>query len=137
MGAWIETLDYTDFVRTLVVAPYVGAWIETFALSMSIKLSSVAPYVGAWIETILTFSVKRPSIVAPYVGAWIETSLCIRLSLSVMSHPMWVRGLKHPCQIKKSLTPQVAPYVGAWIETYFFYNRIELLQSRTLCGCVD
>ena len=53
-----------------------------------------------------------------------------------MSHPMWVRGLKH---FKTSITrhpTKVAPYVGAWIET----NSKELAQyqhGRTLCGCVD
>ena len=34
--------------------------------------------------------------VAPHVGAWIETlGLTICLPNSFMSHPMWVRGLKH------------------------------------------
>ena len=32
--------------------------------------------------------------VAPYVGAWIETNLLRSESVLVLSHPMWVRGLK-------------------------------------------
>ena len=35
-----------------------------------------------------------------------------------MSHPMWVRGLKH---LETSIAwneTEVAPYVGAWIETF-------------------
>ena len=37
----------------------------------------------------------RGTRVAPYVGAWIETSLNSLRLVSNMSHPMWVRGLKH------------------------------------------
>ena len=33
--------------------------------------------------------------VAPHVGAWIETSSNRMLWLHTLSHPMWVRGLKH------------------------------------------
>ena len=32
------------------------------------------------------------------------------------SHPMWVRGLKH-YDTQQSAQTDVAPYVGAWIET--------------------
>ena len=34
-----------------------------------------------------------------------------------MSHPTWVRGLKHVKMNKAPLASSVAPYVGAWIET--------------------
>ena len=34
-----------------------------------------------------------------------------------MSHPMWVRGLKHECFCELIGASDVAPYVGAWIET--------------------
>ena len=58
--------------------------------------------------------------VAPYVGAWIETKIGIYNEISFMSHPTWVRGLKHPgIKNRKKLT-NVAPYVGAWIETKDF-----------------
>ena len=33
-----------------------------------------------------------------------------------LSHPMWVRGLKHTIARFVPMT-EVAPYVGAWIET--------------------
>ena len=52
--------------------------------------------------------------VAPYVGAWIETSNAWQSSNRVLSHPMWVRGLK----------PLLA------------YQKI-CQDCRTLCGCVD
>ena len=32
--------------------------------------------------------------VAPRVGAWIETQGVATLAASMMSHPVWVRGLK-------------------------------------------
>ena len=34
-----------------------------------------------------------------------------------MSHPMWVRGLKHAIILHANNKTCVAPYVGAWIET--------------------
>ena len=34
-----------------------------------------------------------------------------------VSHPMWVRGLKHSRIYIIQLGEHVAPYVGAWIET--------------------
>ena len=55
-------------------------------------------------------------IVAPYVGAWIETNIVAAVI------PYFFK---------------VAPYVGAWIETKCRVCVLELLQSRTLCGCVD
>ena len=55
-----------------------------------------------------------------------------------MSHPVWVRGLKH-CQLCQDLRPSVvAPRVGAWIETpILFWKWIDPRSSRTPCGCVD
>ena len=34
-----------------------------------------------------------------------------------MSHPSWVRGLKHAVPVHKQEVQKVAPLVGAWIET--------------------
>ena len=121
------------------VAPYVGAWIETYYRSqsyhlrmshpmwvrglklcltlMSLSIILVAPYVGAWIETIYVPCGKCPACVAPYVGAWIETSQCLINTCLMMSHPMWVRGLKLIEKQLIELSSCVAPYVGAWIET--------------------
>ena len=41
-----------------------------------------------------------------------------------MSHPVWVRGLKHLIQIRKYGAHGVAPRVGAWIETVGIYTGI-------------
>ena len=72
MGAWIETTDsdVPNFVD--YVAPRVGAWIETLADGWSVKDVGVAPRVGAWIETYgFLFGLDE-----------------------MVSHPVWVRGLK-------------------------------------------
>ena len=54
----------------------------------------VAPHVGAWIETDVILRKQVRTKVAPHVGAWIETPTRTRRRRKVMSHPMWVRGLK-------------------------------------------
>ena len=54
-----------------------------------------------------------------------------------MSHPMWVRGLKHQEPTERVDAVWVAPYVGAWIETQKVIPNLKNHESRTLCGCVD
>ena len=54
-----------------------------------------------------------------------------------MSHPVWVRGLKHPWQVRGSRGSGVAPRVGAWIETQHSFNTDQHTLGRTPCGCVD
>ena len=73
MGAWIETFGPATATAFLEVAPRVGAWIETFVQKNSFIFNKVAPRVGAWIET-------RPAGHRPLYA--------------VLSHPVWVRGLK-------------------------------------------
>ena len=52
------------------------------------------------------------------MGAWIETLiLCVGLNVR-MSHPTWVRGLKHVVYYTLLDKFAVAPHVGAWIETF-------------------
>ena len=115
MGAWIETRAGVDELPIIEVAPYVGAWIETHVLFRASRQEAVAPYVGAWIETILYGLSTSDAPVAPYVGAWIETRLFSPWAVMlVVSHPMWVRGLKRTHQVETCR-----------------------LHRRTLCGCVD
>ena len=54
-----------------------------------------------------------------------------------MSHPTWVRGLKHHRLVHGAVLVLVAPYVGAWIETYCEEVQVTEFHSRTLRGCVD
>ena len=81
-----------------------------------IRVNSVAPHVGAWIETLKALKTSVGFAVAPHVGAWIETVRAPDLPELIMSHPMWVRGLK-PRLCRKETNLFVAPHVGAWIET--------------------
>ena len=56
------------------------------------------------------------------MGAWIETYNLLYILMAILSHPMWVRGLKLlRLNVRKSAL-QVAPHVGAWIETPLFYT---------------
>ena len=76
-----------------------------------------------------------------------------------MSHPVWVRGLKHAISVPDICLRKVAPRVGAWIETHPIGEPAEEVRrshpvwvrglklshsrqtqrgrSRTPCGCVD
>ena len=99
------------------------------------------------------------TLVAPRVGAWIETSARLVFVIVLMSHPVWVRGLKRgkntALREVKSVAPRVgawietsslaavdalshvAPRVGAWIETLNGKTNRLIRISRTPCGCVD
>ena len=51
---------------------------------------------------------------------WVRgLKLLLRVFANVflMSHPMWVRGLKQSKALQSQIPPCVAPHVGAWIET--------------------
>ena len=91
-----------------------GAWIETQWENEQANTYNVAPRVGAWIETYLAVWCGFDCSVAPRVGAWIETQDVATLAASMMSHPVWVRGLKHHFIAQAALNP-----------------------GRTPCGCVD
>ena len=52
------------------------------------------------------------------------------------SHPSWVCGLKHLCDVEKR-PAGVTPFVGVWIETYRQKNMLKTDTSHTLRGCVD
>ena len=57
--------------------------------------------------------------------------------LQLLSHPMWVRGLKHFLNGSIMLLDNVAPHVGAWIETSDKKHLTAMQYNRTPCGCVD
>ena len=115
---WVRGLKLSCRVLThhqAHVASYVGAWIETKRNTRNNCKTGVASYVGAWIETNnITLTITSISV-ASYVGAWIETTVCHAIRPMSVSHPMWVRGLKHRLRL------------GIW----------KLKGSRILCGCVD
>ena len=72
-------------------------WVRGLKRQRSVSLgerNGVASYVGAWIETCYGRFGVLHALVASYVGAWIETRSWLIIVLLMMSHPMWVRGLK-------------------------------------------
>ena len=88
-------------------------------------MHTVAPRVGAWIETSLVEPFNISAAVAPRVGAWIETNPIGNwdiINLRMVSHPVWVRGLKLWVMERECRKPRVAPRVGAWIETSIFIS---------------
>ena len=137
-------------------------WVRGLKPLLSVTSSlamSVAPRVGAWIETINLLFIVSVLHVAPRVGAWIETIVPHAYYGTGTSHPVWVRGLKLPCNKRGAIYQLVAPRVGAWIETQTVVDIFSVLRvaprvgawietrdpaksysrirCRTPCGCVD
>ena len=72
-----------------------GVWIETVAVNWCNNALIVTPCMGVWIETRTPLELTPTCHVTPCMGVWIET-LYIRYSHTyLMSHPVWVCGLKH------------------------------------------
>ena len=71
------------------------------------------------------------------MGVWIETLMVQRLSVLILSHPVWVCGLKHEIELFVDFGNRVTPCMGVWIET-MFARSLSLDHGRhTLYGCVD
>ena len=49
----------------------------------------------------ISINTNMSKVVAPHVGAWIETCRVELIIKFILSHPMWVRGLKHPLLSKE------------------------------------
>ena len=69
---------------------------------------------GVWIETLIGLIGLLPPLVTPCMGVWIETQGLVLLIKYVLSHPVWVCGLK---------------LVTLWL--------MLLIIRHTLYGCVD
>ena len=61
VGAWIESVRYSNYSCSVAVAPLVGAWIERDYEVYACKACTVAPLVGAWIER----TAIEPATLAP------------------------------------------------------------------------
>ena len=48
------------------------------------------------------------------------------MDIPVMSHPVWVRGLKRFRVVRRVVNIRVAPRVGAWIETHGKPGRLDV-----------
>ena len=71
-----------------------GAWIEICYGCTEFVRHNVAPLVGAWIEILYGFGFFAVINVAPLVGAWIEIVDTLSALNTVVSLPLWERGLK-------------------------------------------
>ena len=60
------------------------------------------------------------------MGVWIETSSRSLSLLLLLSHPVWVCGLKQVGKVLLDYPPEVTPCMGVWIET--------LLRSMQHCS---
>ena len=87
-----------------------------YAKSLQMYLH-VAPYVGAWIETSKSHCSKSSVLSHPMWVRGLKPITEVFPAFESLSHPMWVRGLKHTNITKNTQIYCVAPYVGAWIET--------------------
>ena len=91
------------------------------------------------------------------MGVWIETNIVSFSVYNILSHPVWVCGLKHNNYVI-GLVRSVTPRVGVWIETtegltpirdrrshpvwvcglkHSVADNLRLDQGHTPCGCVD
>ena len=64
------------------------------------------------------------------MGAWIETRTSKEDAGSIVSHPVWVRGLKLARKSIVVLIAFVAPRVGAWIETICWPRTDDMTMSH-------
>ena len=71
------------------------------------------------------------------MGAWIETQTHLLKHLTVLSLPIWERGLKHSVAGYYAPPLCVAPYMGAWIETFSVKLILTVTVCRSLYGSVD
>ena len=92
---------------------------------------------GAWIETTIEgVNLLSLSTVAPRVGAWIETCTSLSSLAFSVSHPVWVRGLKHEFAYNTQYYTLSHP---VWVRGLKRLNAGTLAMwfRRTPCGCVD
>ena len=71
-----------------------GAWIETSGISNGVNAIGVAPCMGAWIET--AFAAQRAALMVSH-PVWVrglKPQQYINDDEVYPSHPVWVRGLK-------------------------------------------
>ena len=60
---------------------------------------------------------NQPTVVTPCMGVWIETLIAVGLRLRLLSHPVWVCGLKLNIEQMEDEAIKVTPCMGVWIET--------------------
>ena len=102
-----------------------------------LKLYFVAPRVGAWIETHLPFQEpirlgsRTPCGCVDWNNQWNFVK-----SSSILSHPVWVRGLKPDVFVVKVPVASRTP-CGCVDWNLSFVEYLMDTSCRTPCGCVD
>ena len=73
------------------------------------------------------------------MGAWIETLVeLVIVGKLLLSHPVWVRGLKHGIGIQINELPVSHPvWVRGLKRLGLSRNKVAVPEGRTPCGCVD
>ena len=136
MGVWIETLIIRMMPRWPPVTPCVGVWIETdqMAAQFGIKGHTLRGCVDWNIERQKEL---RDSDVTPCVGVWIETANKNSDSLTSVSHPAWVCGLKLTPVILSLMIAARHTLRGCVDWNLFCNSYLWQCTCHTLRGCVD
>ncbi len=138
MGAWIEIIIIYCIRSSCQVAPFMGAWIEIILRSSSPGDPKVAPFMGAWIEIRCNTDIYALGNVAPFMGAWIEIFALAATGRHIVSHPLWVRGLKSK-DVSSGIVQDTSSH-PLWVRGLKLLGAIHVTDSRrgrTLYGCVD
>ena len=100
-----------------------GAWIEIKVWAIEqVDMLLVALYMGAWIEILHASRPYESSVLSHSIWVRGLKFLCNTLTRITSSHSIWVRGLKYLLQFGK-----VALYMGAWIKlTMMVHNLVAL-----------
>ena len=122
---------------TTNVAPRVGAWIETLDNALKVISVDVAPRVGAWIETSKEIASSKSNILShPVWVRGLKRGLRKSLCATSLSHPVWVRGLKRAAQAKQKFLEVSHPVWVRGLKHRTLVSQLGALR-RTPCGCVD
>ena len=74
--------------------------------------------------------------VTPCMGVWIETQRVNSTKHIYMSHPVWVCGLKHLCQMDNQRRNKSHPVWVCGLKLLSYGFALERV-GHTLYGCVD
>ena len=91
---------------------------------------------GVWIETVNRNVTYKDSQVTPCMGVWIETFESRGRGTIIVSHPVWVCGLKQQSNVRMNRNTMSHP---VWVCGLKLYNwdATKIADSHTLYGCVD
>ena len=114
-----------------------GAWIEIVVSALICNIFCVAPLVGAWIEIlggewILGIVIlSHPLWVRGLKSCWSRL-----FPISFPSHPLWVRGLKSTGYGEACFDDMSHPLWVRGLKSLSHTTYVRIV-GRTPCGCVD